>query len=464
MIPRQKQVLRGILPIAAFLVFLSAIPAAGVTRIMPLGDSITRGWYGSAYWWGYRKPLYDSLTGGGYVFDFVGSKADGSFPDPNHEGHDGWKANEILNGRPDAQAEGKLAIWLTAYQPDVVLLHIGTNDITAGDQDANEVNGILDVIDDYEDANNKHVTVILALIINRKPYNAATTAFNNDVNNMALSRIANGDDIIIVNMESALNYETDMNWDGLHPNNNGYTKMAAVWYNALADCVDRFVFAICGHVFEADGNTPVPGVFVDADNNGGGTDITDANGYYEVVVDYNWSGKVTPSKCAYGFEPNSRAYVNVLADQNDQDYIGELFPYVISGYVLNECSAPIKSVAVNANNGGCSTTTDANGYYEVRVPSGWSGTVTPSKSYYTFEPVNMVYADVLFDQTEQNYQATNIYDLNCDGIISYGDLAIICDNWLDDTVGNICDFNGDAIVDFFDFAELANVWITEYGK
>jgi lysophospholipase L1-like esterase len=113
------------------------------------------------------------------------------------------------------------------------LLHIGTNDITAGDQDANEVNGILDVIDDYEDANDKHVTVILALIINRMDHNEATTVFNSDVNNMALNRIANGDDIIIVDMEHALNYPDDM-YDTRHPNDTGYAKMADVWYNALA--------------------------------------------------------------------------------------------------------------------------------------------------------------------------------------------------------------------------------------
>ena len=86
----RKRVLKLILPVAVFLVFSASLPAADVTRIMPLGDSITRGYIGSAFHWGYRKPLYDNLTTGGYSFDFVGSQFDGSFPDPNHEGHDGW--------------------------------------------------------------------------------------------------------------------------------------------------------------------------------------------------------------------------------------------------------------------------------------------------------------------------------------------------------------------------------------
>ena len=49
---------------------------------------------------------------------------------------------------------------------------------------------------------------------------------------MASNRIAGGDNIIVVNMENALNYSTDLS-DDLHPNDNGYAKMANVWYDAL---------------------------------------------------------------------------------------------------------------------------------------------------------------------------------------------------------------------------------------
>jgi lysophospholipase L1-like esterase len=232
MVTKRKRVLKLILPAAVLLVFSASLQAADVTRIMPLGDSITRGYTGSAFHWGYRKPLYDNLTTGGYSFDFVGSVTDGNFPDPNHEGHDGWRADQILT---------YIGGWLITYQPDVVLLHIGTNDITQGNQDANEVNGILNVIDAYEANNNKHVPVILALIINRtdsSQYSQATTLFNDDVNAMALGRIASGDDIIIVDMESAISYPADLA-DAMHPNDTGYAKMAAVWYNALADCLSQ---------------------------------------------------------------------------------------------------------------------------------------------------------------------------------------------------------------------------------
>lgn len=214
MMTNRKRVLELIPSAVMFLVFSVALPAGAVTRIMPLGDSITRGYFGSVNHWGYRKPLYDLLASDSYDFDFVGSLTDGAFADPDHEGHDGWRADQILTS---------VGGWLLTYQPDVVLLHIGTNDITAGNQDANEVSGILDVVDGYEAANAKNVTVILALIINRQTYSPETTQYNIDVNNMAMSRIAGGDDIIIVDMESALSYPSDMA-DGLHPNDAGDRK------------------------------------------------------------------------------------------------------------------------------------------------------------------------------------------------------------------------------------------------
>ena len=531
-----KRVLCVILPIVATLVFSSVIPAVGATRIMPLGDSITRGTGSSHAYWGYREPLYESLTNAGYEFDFVGSRTDGVFPDPNNDGHGGWRADEILNGRTSEPSAGKLENWLSTYQPDVILLHIGTNDITQGNQDANEVDAILNVIDEYEAEYNKTVPVVLALIIDRYPRSPATTQYNNDVNNMALNRISNGDDIVIVDMENALSYPADLA-DNLHPNDSGYAKMAAVWYNALADYVLTLPLAISGYVIEADGNTPVKDVLVHAegndvntstdangyyelrttpgwssvvvaqksgyifepnnisyydvnqdytdmnytamlmtfkitghvlgqdltpisdvnivaDNNGSST-ITNADGYYEIIVDFNWSGNVIPDKYACAFEPNCRHYENIDQNYTDQNYSGHKYDFTITGRIRNECNTPIEGVLVDANNGGGHDTTDAAGFYEVWVNSAWSGTVTPSKNHFTFAPPQTSYLDVMANQPDQNYVATSVYDIDCDGSIGWGDVGVMAGNWLKTGAGDI-DEDGD--VDFYDFAEFAVVW------
>jgi alpha-tubulin suppressor-like RCC1 family protein/Leucine-rich repeat (LRR) protein len=52
--------------------------------------------------------------------------------------------------------------------------------------------------------------------------------------------------------------------------------------------------------------------------------------------------------------------------------------------------------------------TDASGAYTASVDYGWSGTVIPTLSGYTFSPVNRVYSNVITGQTAQDYAATMI--------------------------------------------------------
>jgi lysophospholipase L1-like esterase len=204
---------------------------------MPLGDSITKG-TGTTPNNGYRKPLYINLTNSGYNIDFVGGETQGDFADPQHEGHAGWHAEEEGTVYDiNDQVYG----WLVAHPADIVLLHIGTNDISNNGQDANEVSDILNEIDRFS----TDIKVILALIINRRldalsSLRQATTHFNQNIDSMAQSRISAGDDIVIVNMESALDYNItggDM-YDLTHPNDVGYAKMADVWFDTLDSIIN----------------------------------------------------------------------------------------------------------------------------------------------------------------------------------------------------------------------------------
>jgi len=235
-------------------------------------------------------------------------------------------------------------------------------------------------------------------------------------------------------------------------------------YTAILD-----TFIIAGYAVDS-GLIPLDGVLVSPDNNGGpytskyyggGSDTTDANGYYEVLVDYNWSGKVVPVKYAYIFEPNNIGYVNVTSDYNDQDYTGALLRFIISGHIKNSCDVPIADVLVDANNGGGQDTTDANGFYEVWVDYNWYGTIIPTRKNYTFNPYTREYAGVLNDHIDQDYSADNIYDLDCDGSIGFGDVGVISNNWLvtgENIPGDIYKDENN-IVNFLDFSMFAEVWL-----
>jgi hypothetical protein len=80
--------------------------------------------------------------------------------------------------------------------------------------------------------------------------------------------------------------------------------------------------------------------------------------------------------------------------------------YQLTGTVtLN--GAALSGVNFSASNGGSCGTSNASGSYGCTVPQGWSGTVTPSLSGYTFAPTSLSYNSVAADQTSQNYAAAS---------------------------------------------------------
>src|SRR5687767_179244 len=122
---------------SAFVLVLLLITFAGVIhaqptpyRIMPLGDSITQSDVNHN---SYRRPLWKLLQAAHIPVDFVGSLTEHYVPrvndppnpdfDMDHEGHAGLRTDEIL---------AQIPAWAQTYQPDVVLIHLGTNDLMQG--------------------------------------------------------------------------------------------------------------------------------------------------------------------------------------------------------------------------------------------------------------------------------------------------------------------------------------------
>ena len=298
-----KRLLVFLCATALVLGLLGTISTANATlRIMPLGDSITNGNSSGAdpddqeHWVSYRKAVWDKLVGAGYEVDFVGSLQAGGaiLADPDHEGHPGWTADEIVNGGGFPPAPGKLDEWLIAHQPDIVLLHIGTNGLNSS---PNDVEDILDVIDLYS----PDVWVILARIINRRcitntpscPESATTTLFNNNVVAMAQNRInLLQDKIIIVDMENGagINYlgepQGDM-WDSLHPFETGYVKMANLWFSALQGILSATNDIDGDGVADSEDNCPNFHSPDQTDSDGDGIGDACDFGYYDLLLSYS---------------------------------------------------------------------------------------------------------------------------------------------------------------------------------
>ncbi|AGZ43514.1 GDSL-type esterase/lipase family protein [Actinoplanes friuliensis] len=205
--------------------------AAAVTgravKIMPLGDSITWGtgsMNGSIPGSGYRAGLWTKLVAGaGLAVDFVGSMNSGSLPDTDNEGHSGYRIDQIT-----ANVTG----WLTAAQPDVILLHIGTNDFWQ-DHETSTASKRLGLLLDKIHQVRPSATLIVAEIVptRQDALNTKIDAYNAAIPGLVATRAAAGHNIRSADLHDTM---TDADFaDTLHPNNTGYEKMANLWHSAL---------------------------------------------------------------------------------------------------------------------------------------------------------------------------------------------------------------------------------------
>ncbi len=246
---------------------MAVLPGTGLHgqtyRIMPLGNSLTRGTMctnGSISPCtdisdedavGYREVLFDMLTSAGHDFDFVGSESGGGaiMTDTDHAGFPGIRDHQLASVMETGFSIYTGLVtpgpYLESFPADIILLHIGTNDMLAGDLAVDGVERILDAIDDFETEFGHPIMVFLARIISTRGNPCDTDAdvveFNGNLDALAASRNALGDNIIVVDMEcgAGLDYSADM-IDQVHPNQAGYDKMGQTWY----DSVDAYLNAI----------------------------------------------------------------------------------------------------------------------------------------------------------------------------------------------------------------------------
>ncbi|WP_062430592.1 FG-GAP-like repeat-containing protein [Herbidospora daliensis] len=193
-------------------------------RVMPLGDSITHGVGGTPGGVGYRARLWDLLQDDTSSLDFVGSvdSGQGHLPDTDHEGHPRWWVSQI-----DAlAAECNIA----RYRPNVVVLHIGTNDLSNGQDHQTTLNRLSGLINNVHDVAPLTTIIVSSLVPSTTPAtNSRIDLFNAYLPQAVNTWRAEGKR---VRLARPILTAADLT-DTLHPNNNGYRKMADTYHNAI---------------------------------------------------------------------------------------------------------------------------------------------------------------------------------------------------------------------------------------
>jgi GDSL-like lipase/acylhydrolase family protein/carbohydrate binding protein with CBM35 domain len=259
-------------------------PAPAALRIMPLGDATTDGPGG-----GYRSDLWQYFQADGRRIDFVGSRSTGpaQLPDPDHEGHPGLRMRDIDPAR--------LRGWLEHAAPDVVLVHLGTNDVIevartpdpdgAADGLAGRMDALLTQLATLSPKARVYVATIIPFADRRKQviaqrYNARLPA-------VVEAQRGKGRQVRLVEQHRAVAPMPDLLPDGVHPTRGGHAKMAAAWYGALTGA------ALPGWEAESPVNhfntvTPLPAQ--GASGTGKVGRIQDADSYLDVKVEVAGTG------------------------------------------------------------------------------------------------------------------------------------------------------------------------------
>ena len=221
-------------------------PASEPCKILPLGDSIT---WGINYGGGYRIKLFTHTSADNKKITFLGydtanppsaavlsalGTASSSWVG-KHEGHSGWtiqQDDDLVTGKSTATNDsvnykGKKVV--ADFSPNIVLIHLGTNDMyqtPAGAPDR------LGTLIDHVVADAPNALVVVSSIIPFPSGAAAVDTFNKAVPGVVKTRTDAGKHVIYVDMFAALK-TSDLGSDMVHPNEGGYEKMAVVWYNAI---------------------------------------------------------------------------------------------------------------------------------------------------------------------------------------------------------------------------------------
>lgn len=254
-------------------------------KIMSVGDSITNGYWEQG---AYRKYMYNVLASDGYSIDMVGSSGSNeeSFSDENgntfaydgnHVGYSGY-AIQYITGTETRQGilevltekaygDGGNQNMIEAYNPDIVLLQIGTNDVLSAYND-----GIKDrlrnlaetILSDMTDETDVLFITTIPYFDAKEVYswlwaygssipeyyegstdpekqqqvidkiNGFVDTYNQDIKELVSEMQTEGENVQFADINSVVDIATDM-YDGVHPNEAGYKKMGEYWAERLEE-------------------------------------------------------------------------------------------------------------------------------------------------------------------------------------------------------------------------------------
>jgi lysophospholipase L1-like esterase len=223
--------------------------------ILPLGDSITYGYLNPSQPSsdGYRLQLFDDLGGSTSDVTYLGSNSSGSAlpaSEQANEGHNGYTIEGVdaeltanNNNQSGRDADNNGGYWLTggngtgrsAINPQVVLLDVGTNDATDGEDAATMESQLTQLLSDLK-TDLPSAQIFVGSLTPR--LDSASDEAVEDQYNAAMPAIVatDGANFHFVDLHDAVSPSNiDAAGGYQHPDAAGYAQMGDAWYSALVD-------------------------------------------------------------------------------------------------------------------------------------------------------------------------------------------------------------------------------------
>jgi lysophospholipase L1-like esterase len=201
-------------------------------NILPFGDSLTAGENTDAG--GYRGYLFDKLQVAGVSIQFVGGRHNRGpmGPPTNQDNHEGYPGNYTYNLSDYVEYMN--------FQPDVILLMAGTNDVLSDgvttDENVASLNALIEKI--LLKWDQKHLVVAKIPRNNLEGKSTIMIDYNAAIDGLVAQRVAQGHKVSVVDMFAVINPE---DIDLLHPTESGYQKMAEEWFKAICKITEAYV-------------------------------------------------------------------------------------------------------------------------------------------------------------------------------------------------------------------------------
>jgi len=203
----------------------SVSATASAVRLMPVGDSITRGYSTAPELQGtYRMYLYDHLVASGLDpgsgLEFVGPF--NSHPAGSYLRQGDWDHDSLsVAGWRTTNARDQVAGAVATYDPDVLLVLIGVNDFLLDERSAQDAANAVGALISNARSSRRDVKVVLAEIPpTTSQYDAVIEEYNGRLRTLASLASTATSRVVTVDMYTGFDISTD-HFDGLHPNARG---------------------------------------------------------------------------------------------------------------------------------------------------------------------------------------------------------------------------------------------------